>query len=243
MTSSAPSRTAARRTRSKIIAAVVVIGVGLLVGLFITFIPQDPKPGAIGVKPDRSATDVPDRSATDVPDGPPTAGLGPPGQPDRGERRDPSAQAGEADGALPAGVTVFGDEFPAVANLDPDLLGALRDAAKTASATGVEFVVNSGWRSEAYQGQLLRDAVAEYGSEQEASKWVATPEKSPHVKGKAIDLGPAEATPWLAEHGSRYGLCQIYLNEPWHYELRPEAVGGGCPRMYADPTKDPRMQR
>ena len=26
-----------------------------------------------------------------------------------------------------------------------------------------------------------------------------------------------------------YGLCQIYGNEPWHFELRPEAVEQGCP--------------
>ena len=40
-----------------------------------------------------------------------------------------------------------------------------------------------------------------------------------------------------------YGLCQIYDNESWHYELRPEAIDRGCPPMYADPTHDPRMQR
>ena len=47
----------------------------------------------------------------------------------------------------------------------------------------------------------------------------------------------------LSEHGRAYGLCQIYGNEPWHYELRPEAIAHGCPAMYADPTHDPRMQR
>ncbi len=43
--------------------------------------------------------------------------------------------------------------------------------------------------------------------------------------------------------GAEYGLCQIYANEPWHYELRPDAVEVGCPALYADPTEDPRMQR
>ncbi len=39
-------------------------------------------------------------------------------------------------------------------------------------------------------------------------------------------------------------ICsQIYSNEPWHYELRPEAIDHGCPPMYADPTQDPRMQQ
>jgi hypothetical protein len=63
------------------------------------------------------------------------------------------------------------------------------------------------------------------------------------VSGDAIDIGSFPARAWLAEHGSGYGLCPIYGNEPWHYELRPEAVDHGCPPMYADPTHDPRMQQ
>ena len=147
------------------------------------------------------------------------------------------------DGAVPDGVTVFDDEYPGVANLDPDLLGALREAATDAADDGVKFYVNSGWRSPAYQNQLLREAVLRYGSEEEAARWVATPETSPHVSGVAIDIGHSEARAWLSEHGAGYGLCQIYRNEPWHYELRPEAIDHGCPAMYADPSQDPRMQR
>jgi zinc D-Ala-D-Ala carboxypeptidase len=150
---------------------------------------------------------------------------------------------GEADSAVPDGATVFDDEIPGVANLNPDLLGALRQAATDASHDGVEFVVDSGWRSPEYQDQLLREAVSEYGSEEEAARWVATPETSAHVSGDAVDIGPSDATAWLFEHGADYGLCQIYGNEPWHYELRPEAIDQGCPAMYADPTDDPRMQQ
>jgi zinc D-Ala-D-Ala carboxypeptidase len=150
---------------------------------------------------------------------------------------------GEADGAIPDDATVFDDEIPGVANLDPDLLGALRQAATDAADDGVEFFVDSGWRSPEYQDQLLREAVSEYGSEEEAARWVATPNTSAHVSGDAIDIGPFDATAWLSGHGAQYGLCQIYSNEPWHYELRPEAVDHGCPPMYADPTRDPRMQQ
>src|SRR6266511_1836338 len=91
--------------------------------------------------------------------------------------------------------------------------------------------------------QLLREAVSEYGSEEEAARWVATADTSPHVSGDAVDIGHSDSTVWLSEHGAEYGLCQIYRNEPWHYELRPEAIDHRCPRMYADPTHDPRMQR
>jgi D-alanyl-D-alanine carboxypeptidase len=158
----------------------------------------------------------------------------------RNEQRD---ALGEAGGAVPDGTTVFDDEVPGVANLDPALLRALRRAATDAAADGVELVVNSGWRSPAYEDQLRRKAIAKYGSEAEAARWVATGTTSPHVSGDAVDIGPAHATPWLSAHGAAYGLCQIYGNEPWHYELRPDAIAHGCPSMYADPTQDPRMQR
>jgi D-alanyl-D-alanine carboxypeptidase len=160
-----------------------------------------------------------------------------------GLRSEHRGALGEADSAVPAGTTVFNDEIPGVANLDPALLAALRQAATDAAGDGVEFFVNSGWRSPGYQEQLLREAASEYGSEEEAARWVATPETSPHVSGDAVDVGPFDATAWLSEHGAEYGLCQIYGNEPWHYELRPEAIDHGCPPMYADPTQDPRMQQ
>jgi D-alanyl-D-alanine carboxypeptidase len=181
-------------------------------------------------------------SPTDVPRGEHRRALGEPHGAPVLPGEHPGA-LGEADGALPDGATVFDDDFPAVANLDPALLGALRQAATDAAGDRVEFLVTSGWRSPEYQEQLLREAVSKYGSEAEAARWVATPDTSPHVSGDAIDIGPSDATAWLSEHGAEYGLCQIYGNEPWHYELRPEAVDDGCPPMYADPTHDPRMQR
>jgi zinc D-Ala-D-Ala carboxypeptidase len=162
---------------------------------------------------------------------------------DRGLRNEHRGALGEADGAVPEGTKVFDDEIPAVANLDPDLLGVLRQAATDAADDGVELFIDSGWRSPEYQNQLLREAVSEYGSEGEAARWVATADTSPHVSGDAIDIGPSDGTAWLSEHGAEYGLCQIYSNEPWHYELRPVAIDHGCPPMYADPTHDPRMQR
>jgi hypothetical protein len=158
----------------------------------------------------------------------------------RSERR---GALGEADGAVPDGTTVFDDEIPGVANLNPALLGALRRAATDAADDGVEFSVNSGWRSPEYEEQLLHEAVSKYGSESEAARWVATPNTSAHVSGDAVDIGPFDATAWLSVHGAKYGLCQIYSNEPWHFELRPEANDHGCPPMYADPTHDPKMQQ
>ncbi|NYE20702.1 M15 family metallopeptidase [Microbacterium immunditiarum] len=148
----------------------------------------------------------------------------------------------EPDGSLPAGVTAFDDEYAGVARVSPDLLEALRAAATAAEGEGIRFFVNSGWRSPEYQTRLLDDAVAEYGSREEAARWVATAETSPHVTGDAVDVGETDATSWLSQHGAAFGLCQIYANERWHFELRPQAVTEACPPMFPDPTFDPRMQ-
>jgi D-alanyl-D-alanine carboxypeptidase len=176
---------------------------------------------------------------TDVPRSELRGALGEPGAPSALPER---GALGEADGAVPDGTTVFDDDVPGVANLDSDLRAALQQAATDAEGDGVRFVVDSGWRSAAYQEHLLQDAVSKYGSEEEAARWVATPDTSPHVSGDAVDLS-SDAAEWLSDHGAQYGLCQIYVNEPWHFELRPEVTSQGCPAMYADPTHDPRMEQ
>ncbi|WP_432523732.1 M15 family metallopeptidase [Kineococcus sp. SYSU DK006] len=168
------------------------------------------------------------------------AGAGP-GLP--GQSGQPGEPVTEADGLLPDGVSAFDDRYPGVADLDPALLQALRRAAADAADDGTALVVNSGWRSRRYQEQLLAEAVARHGSHEEAARWVATADTSAHVSGDAVDVGPAAAAAWLAEHGARYGVCRVYRNEPWHFELRPRAVEEGCPPAYADPAHDPRMQR
>jgi len=147
-----------------------------------------------------------------------------------------------ADGKLPDGATPFDGEYAGVSRLDAGLLSALRSAARAAAEDGVEVVVNSGWRSPAYQERLLEEAVTDYGSAEEAARWVATPERSVHVSGQAVDIGPAAAAAWIGDHGAAYGLCRTYRNEPWHVELRPDAAQDGCPTPYADPTQDPRLQ-
>jgi D-alanyl-D-alanine carboxypeptidase len=152
--------------------------------------------------------------------------------PSHGEpRRTPHGATGE----VPDGTTIF-DDVPAVTHLDADLLAALRQAATDAADDNIEFDVTSGWRSRTYQEQLFREAITTYGSKKEAARWVAVPGTSAHEAGDAIDIGPTDAMSWLSQHGAGYGLCQIYGNEPWHYELRPDAADHGCPVMRADAT-------
>jgi zinc D-Ala-D-Ala carboxypeptidase len=219
MTYGEPARTTTRPIPSFLVAALVVVSAAIAaaIGNQLPASSSSAAASPISISPAASPTDV-----------------------RRGER--PGA-LGEADGAVPDGTTVFDDEIPGVANLDPTLLGALRQAATDAADDGVVLFVNSGWRSPEYQEQLLQAAMAKYGSETKAARWVGTPTTSAHVSGHAVDVGPFDATAWLSEHGAKYGLCQIYRNEDWHYELRPEAIDHGCPPMYADPTHDPRMRQ
>jgi hypothetical protein len=53
------------------------------------------------------------------------------------------------------------------------------------------------------------------------------------VTGDAVDIGPTDADDWLIQHGSTYGLCQIFANELWHFELAT-TPGGDCPALLAD---------
>ena len=153
-----------------------------------------------------------------------------PPEPGAGRVRLTAADGYIADGE---GLSPFATDYPAVGNLAPELLAAVQHASTDAARDGVDLIITSGWRSVRYQQSLLDAAIAQYGSEAEARRWVNTPEKSTHVTGKAVDIGPTAAALWLGQHGNRYGLCQIYANEMWHYELATKP-GGICPRPIAD---------
>jgi zinc D-Ala-D-Ala carboxypeptidase len=244
MTHNFPSRTPSRRIASIVVVGVLVFAASAA-ALGLTQQVSSSPPAAPPASSSAVAVASPVSSAATAVV--PTAVL--PGD-QRGELaapagalpRGPRFALGVADGVLPSRATIFDDGLPGVAKLDPALLDALQRASTDAQRMGVHLYVDSGWRSQEYQEQLFRQAVSEYGSEAEAARWVAIPGTSTHESGSAVDLGPSDADTWLSKHGAVYGLCQIYRNEPWHYELRPEAIDRGCPRMYADPTHDPRMQ-
>ena len=147
-------------------------------------------------------------------------------------------EATPAHGVIAEGTiaTITDDALPAIAGLNAELRDAMRAAAHDAAAQGYAFEVTSGWRSPQYQQWLLTDAIRLYASESVAREFVATPEHSRHVTGDAIDIGPVDAQFWLIQHGARYGICQTYSNERWHFELATEP-GGVCPEMKSDATQ------
>lgn len=151
---------------------------------------------------------------------------------------DPPADPG--DGSLPDddALTPFDVGDPAVGRLDPALLTAIQEAATSARADGVTMTITSGWRSPEFQQRLLDDAVHTYGSVGVARQYVETPDRSKHVIGEAVDVGGPAADQWLITNGIRFGLCQIYANELWHFELATDAQGI-CPPLLptaADPA-------
>jgi hypothetical protein len=139
-------------------------------------------------------------------------------------------------GYLPDGrvLTAFDVADPVIGRVDPALLAAVQEATRVAAAEGVTVRINSGWRSRGFQERLFDDGVRTYGSVEAARQFVATPENSAHVTGKAVDVGPPEAAAWMAANGPRFGLCQVFANELWHYELTASgttSAQGRCPPM------------
>lgn len=136
------------------------------------------------------------------------------------------------DGSLPGDQTLtpFDVQNPAIGKLDPRLLTAVQNAANAASADGITMTVTSGWRSPDFQQTLLNNAVQTYGSLAAAREYVQTPAASRHVTGEAVDIGGTGADQWLIANGPRFGLCQIYANELWHFELVADPLGN-CPPL------------
>jgi hypothetical protein len=139
----------------------------------------------------------------------------------------------DTSGASPSPPRVVATPTPSAKGLDPALQRALTRATAAARRDGITVRVTSGRRSKRYQQQLLDEAIVRYGSREIARQYVNTPDRSTHVKGLAVDIGPTDAAYWMIQHGAEFGLCQIYANEVWHFE-RVTTPGGICPPLLAN---------
>lgn len=102
--------------------------------------------------------------------------------------------------------------------------------------------IYSGARSNERQAELWKEAVAKYGSIDEARRWVAPPGKSFHNQGKAADLSyngqslknaPPEVVKWVHDNAGKFGLKFPLGNENWHVE--DDSTRGGSPGPQVDP--------
>lgn len=120
------------------------------------------------------------------------------------------------------------DSFSSMTPVMQEGLWALLQAADQEIGQGLQ--VYSGYRSPDLQAQLFQNALAKYGSEAAARKWVAPPGRSRHNTGQAADLKYngvridqlPEDHPvrlWLSENVSRFGLAQPMSWEPWQVEV------------------------
>lgn len=108
------------------------------------------------------------------------------------------------------------------------------NVARMISASDREFggslVIYSGYRSIEHQRRLYEDALARYGSEREARRWVAPPGGSMHNFGLAVDLRHngvrveygQKISNWMTTNLARFSLYRRLSNEGWHVE----PVGG-----------------
>ncbi|RJO68210.1 peptidase M15 [Nocardia panacis] len=117
--------------------------------------------------------------------------------------------------------------------LDPSLAMAYTLAEREAHAQGVPLSITSGYRTPEQQRWLWEDGIRTHGSPDEARRWVLPPEESTHVSGRAVDVGPQGGAQWLEANGSRWGLCRMYGNEWWHFELAT-LPGAACPPVRPD---------
>ena len=122
--------------------------------------------------------------------------------------------------------------------VDYQLMARFKAAQAAAKKEGQVLYIASGFRTLARQKVLFAQAVKKYGSEKEASKWVAPPLISHHPWGTALDINyPDEpvGAGWLEVHGWKFGLCRVFKNEWWHFEP-VIAPGWKCPALVPDAT-------
>lgn len=119
-----------------------------------------------------------------------------------------------------------------------DIIGDLSTMMQVAFFDGVEFIVDSGYRSYDYQQKILEHNIMLKGYD--AYKTVALPGCSEHQTGLAFDIAyfnsgfyndkvleTDEAVRWLIENGPQFGFILRYPKgkeevtgfsfEPWHY--------------------------
>jgi D-alanyl-D-alanine carboxypeptidase len=127
--------------------------------------------------------------------------------------------------------------------LTPDTARAWREMKSAAVESGVELLLVSGFRSVAYQVELIRKKLASGHDIASILKVNAAPGFSEHHTGQAVDIATPGSRPlteefdtspafdWLRANASRYGFQMPYgrLNpfgivyEPWHWSRLPLA--------------------
>ncbi|MBN1212778.1 MAG: M15 family metallopeptidase [candidate division Zixibacteria bacterium] len=99
----------------------------------------------------------------------------------------------------------------------PETRDALVKMAAAARADSIELIVDSGFRSAAYQKRIYRRRLAEGESFDKIVQFVAPPGYSEHETGRAVDMVPSnasfahtEAYRWLKKNAHKFGFYETY---------------------------------
>jgi LAS superfamily LD-carboxypeptidase LdcB len=118
----------------------------------------------------------------------------------------------------------------------PEARDALVKMAAAARKDSVKLIVDSGFRSSAYQKRIYRRRLAEGDSFDEIVQFVAPPGYSEHETGRAVDMVPSDASfmhtqayRWLKENAHKFGFRETYPEtrdglipwEPSHWCYHP----------------------
>lgn len=134
---------------------------------------------------------------------------------------------------IPPELTLNGMEI----SLRREALVQLERMAAAAGAEGVRLLVDSGYRSAAYQRTIYERRLGAGERFEDIVRHTAPPGYSRHALGLAVDFHPSasgfqksDAYRWLRLHAQDYGFHETYHRgntlgvvwEPWHWEYRLE---------------------
>jgi len=129
--------------------------------------------------------------------------------------------------------------------LTPDTAARWQQLVEAASSDGIRLLIVSGFRSFAYQAQLIRDKLEAGQSIEEILAVNAAPGFSQHHTGDAVDIATPGSRPlteefeqsdafaWLGKNAGEFGFSMTYprdnpagfIHEPWHWAVDTAGTG------------------
>lgn len=126
-----------------------------------------------------------------------------------------------------------------VQRLTPEAAAGWRRMAGAAAEDGIALLIVSGYRSHAYQAELIRRKLAQGERLEEILRVNAPPGYSEHHSGLAVDVATpgcrplteefehSQAFAWLGANAGKFGFSLTYprgnplgfIYEPWHWAL------------------------
>jgi len=107
----------------------------------------------------------------------------------------------------------------------PEVREALVKMAEDAGKAGILLLIDSGFRSAAYQKKIIERRLENGEPIERIIRMVAPPGYSQHETGRAVDFVPSEAVfiktvqyKWLKENADKFGFVEYY------YENNPDSI-------------------